>query len=125
MPSTQNFSHTELRCQHCGANDMSMVFLDRLQEIREEFGKPMRVNSGYRCPVHDAALGGKGPHQTGRAIDIGISGSDALVLVELARGYGMTGIGVKQSGQPHANRYIHMDDLGDGVSGPRPWLWSY
>jgi zinc D-Ala-D-Ala carboxypeptidase len=125
MPSTQNFSHTELRCQHCGENDMSMVFLDRLQEIREEFGKPMRVNSGFRCPVHDAALGGKGPHATGRAVDIGISGSDALVLVELARGYGMTGIGVMQSGQPHKNRFIHMDDLADGVSGPRPWIWSY
>jgi uncharacterized protein YcbK (DUF882 family) len=103
---------------------MSLAFLNRLQEIREEFGKPMRVNSGYRCPVHDAALGGKGPHQTGRAVDIGISGSDALDLVELARGYGMTGIGIKQSGS-HASRFLHMDDLGDGVSGPRPWLWSY
>jgi zinc D-Ala-D-Ala carboxypeptidase len=101
---------------------MEVAFLDRLQEIREEFGKPMRVNSGYRCPVHDAALGGKGPHQTGRAVDIGISGSDALDLVELARGYGMTGIGIKQSG---ASRFLHMDDLEDGVSGPRPWLWSY
>lgn len=104
---------------------MKVAFLARLQEIREEYGKPMRVNSGYRCPVHDAALGGKGPHQTGRAVDIGISGSEALILVELAREYGMTGIGVKQSGQPHASRFLHLDDLEDGVSGPRPWIWSY
>ena len=132
MPSSENFSHVELRCKHCGENSMSMAFLDRLQEIREEFGKPMRVNSGYRCPVHDAALGGKGPHQTGHAIDIGVSGSDALDLVELARKFGMTGIGIKQSGQPHKNRFIHIDDLEDSVSmpdgsigGPRPWIWSY
>ena len=49
---------------------------------------------------------------------------DPLDLVEFARGYGMTGIGIKQSG-PHASRFLHMDDLEDGVSGPRPWIWSY
>ena len=108
---------------------MSMAFLNRLQEIREEYGKPMRVNSGFRCKNHDALQSsspnaGNGPHTTGRAIDIGVSGSDALVLVELARGYGCTGIGIKQSG-PHASRFLHMDDLENGVSGPRPWIWSY
>ena len=34
-------------------------------------------------------------HCSGRAVDILISGADALRLVEVARKYSMTGIGVK------------------------------
>ena len=61
-------------------------------------------------------------------MDIQISGADALSLVEVAKKYGMTGIGVKQNG-PAKNRFIHLDNLGSKYTkltgGPRPWVWSY
>jgi len=105
---------------------MKPDFLDKLQTIRDEFKKPMRINSGFRCSKHDAnvsssKIAGKGPHTTGHAVDVGISGSDALLLVELAVKNGMTGIGIKQKGK---GRFCHFDDLTD-EAGPRPWIWSY
>ena len=64
----------------------------------------------------------------GQAVDVKISGADALRLIEVAKKYSMTGIGVKQSG-PAGKRFIHLDNLGSNYTkltgGPRPWLWSY
>ena len=54
--------------------------------------------------------------------------ADALRLIEVAKKYVMTGIGVKQNG-PAAKRFIHLDNLGISYTkltgGPRPWIWSY
>ena len=88
-----------------------------------------------RCAKHNAAVsstGAHGPHTDhgdgGQAVDVLISGADALRLVEVAKKFGMTGIGVKQNG-PAGKRFIHLDNLGSKYTkltgGPRPWLWSY
>ena len=43
-----------------------------LEPLRKRFGKPIYVNSGYRCPELNRAVGGaiKSYHQYGRAADI-------------------------------------------------------
>lgn len=43
-----------------------------LQPLREAYGKPMPVNSGYRCPELNKAVGGvpTSMHQNGEAADI-------------------------------------------------------
>ena len=79
-----------------------------------------------------SSTGSSGPHTDhgdgGQAVDILISGADALRLVEVAKKYSMTGIGVKQNG-PAGKRFIHLDNLGSDYTkltgGPRPWVWSY
>jgi len=41
-------------------------------DIREEWGNPININSGYRCPVHNASLNGSSPisaHMFGLALD--------------------------------------------------------
>ena len=99
--------------------------------------RPLKLNSAFRCSKHNAEVshtGPNGPHtdhgEGGQAVDIQISGADALRIVEVAKKYGMTGIGIKQdSGTPHGKRFIHLDNLGSNYTkltvGPRPWLWSY
>ena len=66
--------------------------------------------------------------EVGRAVDLQISVADALRLIEVAKKYGMTGIGVNQRG-PAGKRFIHLDNLGISYTkltgGPRPWIWSY
>ena len=103
---------------------MDQAFLVRLEQLRRAFGKPMRLSSAYRCPNYNARIsktGRDGPHTTGRAVDVLISGEDAYRLVQLALEHGFTGIGIAQRG-PHERRFIHLDDL----EGPtRPWVWSY
>lgn len=43
-----------------------------LDPLREAYGKPIRVNSGYRCPELNRAVGGsaRSSHMEGRAADI-------------------------------------------------------
>lgn len=121
-PSTKNFSDLELRCSCCGENKMDPSFLVRLQDIREIFGVPMHISSAYRCPIFNMRIsktGAKGPHCTGRAVDVLVSHQDALRLIRIALERGITGIGIKQHGD---GRFIHIDDLSDGI---RPHVWSY
>lgn len=112
-----------LACPCCGDKGMNMAFLDKMDEIRKEYG-PIRISSGYRCAQYNAKLsstGFCGPHTTGRAVDVPVYGEDAIRLIRIALNKGMTGVGVKQKG-PHNKRFIHLDDLSNGI---RPWIWSY
>ena len=58
-----------------------------LDPLREAYGKPVRVNSGYRCPLLNRLVGGSpnSQHMRGEAADIQpVIGNDAD-LPELAR----------------------------------------
>lgn len=46
--------------------------MDQLDTIREGYGKPIIINSGYRCPELNKAVGGVADsyHQKGLAVDI-------------------------------------------------------
>lgn len=54
-----------------------------LQPVRERFGKPIRITSGYRCPILNQAVGGSktSQHLYGEAVDIVCSNN--LVLWNL------------------------------------------
>lgn len=115
------FHIDEFKCKHCGDNKMAFDFITKLDALRREVGFPLRVTSGYRCPVHNqnvSTTGPNGPHTTGRAVDLDVRGANALKLIEAALKAGFTGVGVQQKG---ATRFIHLDDLTDG----RPMIWSY
>ena len=47
-----------------------------LEPVRKNFGKPVRINSGYRSPALNAAVGGsaKSQHCNGQAVDFEIDG---------------------------------------------------
>lgn len=121
-----HFQRNELQCR-CGQWDMNQEFMDRLENLRREFNRPMPVSSGYRCPMHNARVsktGFAGPHTTGQAVDIAISGEDAYQLIALAMKSGFTGIGIKQHG-PFEGRYVHLDTLPEETNRPRPRILTY
>jgi zinc D-Ala-D-Ala carboxypeptidase len=117
-----NFTEAEFRCKHTGKCEMEPEFMARLQRLRDAYGKPMTITSGYRDRTHpvEAKKSGSGAHTTGRACDVAVRGADALRLIGLALELGFTGIGVQQKG---GSRFIHLDDVTDGL--PRPMIWSY
>ncbi|GAA5446076.1 hypothetical protein Misp06_04284 [Microbulbifer sp. NBRC 101763] len=119
------FTDAELACRCCGKNHFKDETLDRLILVRERLGKPMIINSGYRCPAHNARLNATMTHTTGQAVDISVSVGGAHRLIKIALEEGFTGMGVKQKG-PIKKRFIHLDDL-DSIPGERtrPTVWSY
>ena len=119
-----NFKEEEFRCHHTGRVEMDPGFLDRLQGLRTEYGRPMTVSSGYRHVSHPIEMQKPRPgtHTLGCAADIAVSHADALLLIELAIRHGFTGIGVQQKGN---SRFIHLDDATPSATRPRPTVWSY
>jgi zinc D-Ala-D-Ala carboxypeptidase len=127
MLSWPHFAASELVCRHCQTHRMQDEFMQRLEGLRAAFARPLVPSSAYRCGVYNARVsttGLHGPHTTGRAVDIQISGPAAYELLDLALTHGFTGIGVQQKG-PHGGRFVHLDDLPRSGDAPRPALWSY
>ena len=122
------FTASELKCQcavaGCTKHGMDKDFMNIIDGIREEAGFPFPVNSGYRCPKHPIEAkkeNGPGAHATGKAIDIAVSGEQALVLVALAMKHEIYRIGVNQKGS-YESRFIHLDVCENYMT---PALWSY
>lgn len=115
-----NFSFAEMSCQcGCGSCDMDPAFMDTLQAIRTEYGKPMIVTSGFRCEAHNAALKGGPEHPRGKAVDIAVSNPDAMEITAIALRHGIRRIGVSQrNARP---RFLHIGGADDLPVA----LWSY
>lgn len=83
------FSMNEFEC-HCGcrmpdsakANIVALVE-QVLDPARERYGKPVCVNSGYRCARHNAAVGGVAgsQHMRGEAADICCDDNERLAKI--------------------------------------------
>lgn len=75
---SSNFTASEFACKcgKCSNNKIYKKTVDTLQMIREHFGKAVTVTSGYRCPAHNAAVGGQvnSEHLKGLAADFYIEG---------------------------------------------------
>ena len=58
------------------ATNLKKVCEKILEPVRKHFGKPVRINSGYRGPALNAAVGGssKSQHCNGEAVDFEIDG---------------------------------------------------
>lgn len=71
---SEHFDAAEFACHHCGAgaDKIRRRLVDLLEELRANIGKPLHVNSGYRCPVHNMNVGGvpDSQHVRGTAADI-------------------------------------------------------
>lgn len=114
-----NFGEHEFRCKcGCGKTLMQQGFMEKLQALRTEYGKPMVISSGYRCSKHpvEARKSTPGTHNEGIACDVAVQGADAHDVLKLAMAHGFTGIGVNQKG---GGRFIHLDTR------QGPMIWSY
>ena len=119
------FSDKELQCKCCNKlPDSYRTWAVRLDTLRDLYGKPITISSGYRCPDYNSSIsstGDNGPH-TKCAVDIPCSGSNFHKLLEIGLFMGYKGIGIKQNG-PHSKRFIHFDDVDRKVD--HIVIWSY
>ena len=113
-----DFKVRELRCR----DGTDTVMVDEaltvvLQCIREHFGKPVTITSGYRTAAHNAAVGGakSSQHLLGRAADIrvqGVSVEDVAAYTEsLMPDWG--GVGRYPAKAGRATGWVHVDTRAD------------
>lgn len=77
--------------------------MDALQAIRSWLGAPVKINSGHRCRLHNARVGGAPLSQHKKiAFDIRIGKHDRKKLLSYARAAGFTGFGLYHS-------FLHVD----------------
>lgn len=73
---SEHFTVDEFACHHCGhCVNISPRLLELLERLRKNIGGfPLHINSGYRCPTHNANVGGvpDSQHILGTAADIAI-----------------------------------------------------
>jgi len=100
------FKREEFNCKHCGKNEMQDDFLEMLDVARGLAGVPFQINSGYRCPEHNAAVGSTSKnHVSGRAADIATP--DNFRRGAILRGLYLAGF--KRIGI--ADTFIHADNM--------------
>ncbi len=66
------FKDDEWACR-CGCKMLpKLVTMRLLNQIREDYGKPIGITSGARCPTYNAKIGGAkaSEHTKGNAIDL-------------------------------------------------------
>lgn len=87
------FKDQEFACKCCGKTapnkgNQYYRLLEVLDTIREHFSLPVYINSGYRCPKHNAAVGGvpNSQHVQGTAADIRIKGIAIEAVQDYIRG---------------------------------------
>ncbi len=106
--TSPHFSEKELACPHCGVNGCQQALVDALEAFRAAVGMPVIIDSAYRCPEHNAAVGGalSSQHLFGLAADIRVNGKSAADLESIARAIpAIKGIG--RSTPPMT--YLHID----------------
>lgn len=116
------FSLDEFRCKHCGElpeNGMSTVLLERLDKLREIYGYPIMVSCGYRCPKHNADVGGvsNSQHVLGTASDIYVNGDYEYFYRLVLRSKLFDGVGY----YPY-DEFVHVDVRDNGVN-PNYYQW--
>ena len=116
---TEFVSVDEVNCNHCGKGIIFEPTLDLFMEMRKLLGKPIPINSWYRCETYQQQLlktnpnaAKNSPHTTGAAIDLAIpKGETAVTLERLAEqaaanlGLPKPRIGRKQ----YNDAFVHVD----------------
>ena len=107
-----NFRSNEFACKGNGC--CSTVLIDSqlvayLQQIRDHFGKPVTINSGFRCAKHNKAVGGASGslHTKGMAADIVVEGVKPAEVAKYAESIGILGIGLYETAKD--GYFVHID----------------
>jgi uncharacterized protein YcbK (DUF882 family) len=100
---------------------MNPELLEKLDQLREAYGYPIKLTSTYRSPDHpiEAKKSKPGEHAYGAAVDIACVGGEATFkLVKAAIEVGFTRIGISRK-----NNFVH---VGIGYDGAPPiTIWTY
>ena len=107
-----NFKSTEFDCHGdgcCTKTEIDTKLVEYLQKIRDHFGKPLNISSGYRCAKHNKNVGGVtgSRHLKGQAADIYINGVAPVDIARYAESINILGIGLYETDAD--GHFVHID----------------
>ena len=122
--ASTNFQWREFFCPKAEVvpvSDLTLYHVERLEKLRRKLNRPLRVNSGYRSPDHNAKVGGaKASMHLEFATDIAPLGHISPEILQdihtMAEELGFTGLG-------QYDTFIHLD-CRDFI-GRTPARWDY
>lgn len=120
----QNFSAWEFNCRCCSANYTAHDLVSNLQALRNLVNRPIIINSGTRCLLHNAAVQGapasyhvatnRRPSLAADIVIPGLTIREMLKAAESIQAFDRSGIGI------YPNRgFIHVD-----IGHPRSCRWG-
>jgi zinc D-Ala-D-Ala carboxypeptidase len=110
-----HFSLAEIACRCCGELAIWPEALDALERLRRAMAAPLVINSGHRCALHNARVGGA-PLSLHKklAFDVALGAHDPARLFRLARAAGFRGFGFGQT-------FLHLDTRAN----PARWFYGH
>jgi len=98
-----HFAPGEIACPCCGEIHIWPDALDALERLRVAMNAPLHIDSGHRCALHNARVGGA-PLSLHKklAFDIALDQHDPRALAAAAHTAGFTGFGFGQT-------FLHLD----------------
>lgn len=105
---SEHFKLSEFESSDTKEVKIDSGLVEKLELLRKRIGQPLIINSGYRTPEHNKAIGGadNSLHMTGKAADIKkVPGLGIDEMAILAGNIGFDGIGKYKWG-------IHVDVRG-------------
>lgn len=108
-----NFNSTEFDCHGsgcCSKTTLDTKLVEYLQQIRDRFGAPITISSGYRCSKHNKKVGGASGsrHTKGSAADIVVKGIAPAEVAKYAESIGILGIGLYEA-KDCGDDFVHID----------------
>lgn len=109
---SNNFTVKEFSCHGngcCSTVKIDDALVAYLQKIRDHFGKPVTINSAYRCAKHNKAIGGASgsKHVQGMAADISVKGVAPAEVAKYAESIGIKGVGLYETSKD--GYFVHVD----------------
>lgn len=122
---SEHFAKSEFVCHCCGrgADKIDPRLIELLEQLRSKAGKPVHVNCGYRCPKHNAEVGGvpNSQHVLGTAADITIPEIGFDRAREIVEGLAFDGTGFYPPLYVGGEWFIHVDVRSGGVGSHIVW----
>jgi len=114
---SEHFDRKEFRCKcGCGQDTVDAELIRVLEDLRRcLMDRPITINSGCRCKVYNALVGGspKSQHLLGKAADIQVKGIDPSVVADCLED--------KYPDRYGIGRYISFTHIDVRGGGPARW----
>lgn len=104
----------EFECPCCHCVKLHLILLKKLSALRQAIDRPLIINSGYRCKIHNTQVGGvpTSYHLFGFAADVTVPSMKMGELLKYAQNIRFGGIGIYDN-------FLHLDIR------PDPEFWDH